>query len=62
MIALNEQRSPTNAAVDFGLELTRPDSLTDPHPLLHRMRREAPVHYSRRLGAWSRTSSAPTGR
>jgi cytochrome P450 PksS len=52
MLAQTEQRSPANSAVDFGLELTRPDSLVDPHPLLHRMRREAPVHYSRRLGAW----------
>jgi hypothetical protein len=37
--------------VDFGLELTRPDAIADPHPLLHRMRREDPVHYSQKLGA-----------
>jgi cytochrome P450 len=52
MIAQTEQRSPADSAVDFGVELARPDVRTDPYPLLHRMRREAPVHYSRKLGAW----------
>jgi cytochrome P450 len=40
------------SAVDFGLELARPTSFADPYPLLHRMRREDPIHYSRALGAW----------
>jgi cytochrome P450 PksS len=52
MIAHTDQRPPTGSAVDFGLEMARPDVRTDPYPLLHRMRREAPVHYSRKLGAW----------
>jgi cytochrome P450 PksS len=52
MSALTRNRLPLNADIDFGLELTRPDSLADPYPLLHRMRREAPVHYSRTLRAW----------
>jgi cytochrome P450 PksS len=52
MIAQTEPHPPISSAVDFGLELTRPDSIVDPHPLLHRMRREDPVHYSRKFGAW----------
>jgi cytochrome P450 PksS len=52
MIAHTEQRPPLNAAVDFGLELARPGVQADPHPLLHRMRRADPVHFSRKLGAW----------
>jgi cytochrome P450 len=41
-----------HADIDFGLELTRPDTSADPHALLHRMRREDPVHYSRKLEVW----------
>jgi cytochrome P450 len=52
MIAHSEQSTPKSSAVDFGLELARPDVLTDPHLLFRRMRREDPVHCSRTLGAW----------
>jgi cytochrome P450 PksS len=38
--------------VDFGLELSSLDAGADPHPLLHRMRHEEPVHYSPTLWAW----------
>ena len=48
----SEPFTPVSADVDFGLELMRPDWIADPHPLLHRMRREDPVHYSRALRAW----------
>jgi cytochrome P450 PksS len=41
-----------SSAVDFGVELTRPEVQPDPHTLFHRMRREDPVHYSRTLRAW----------
>jgi cytochrome P450 len=47
-----EPHAPKHAGTDFGSELTRPEALADPHPILHRMRREDPVHYSRTLGAW----------
>jgi cytochrome P450 PksS len=50
-VKTQEQPLPSSA-VDFGAELGRPDVRIDPHPLLHRMRREEPVHYSRTLGAW----------
>jgi cytochrome P450 PksS len=43
---------PLNATVDFGLQLKSPAGLSDLHPLLHCLRREDPVHYSRALGAW----------
>jgi cytochrome P450 len=39
-------------SLDFGLELLRPEVQIDPFPLLHRMRREDAVHYSRTLSAW----------
>jgi cytochrome P450 PksS len=52
MMAQTEQRPPMSPAVDFGLELARPEARTNPYPLYHRMRREGPVHYSRKLGAW----------
>jgi pimeloyl-[acyl-carrier protein] synthase len=52
MSAQTDQRPPLSSTVDFGLELRRPEAHADPHPLLHRMRREDPVHYSRALGAW----------
>jgi cytochrome P450 len=44
--------TPRHADIEFGAELMRRDWIADPHPLLHRMRREDPVHYSRALGAW----------
>jgi cytochrome P450 PksS len=47
-----DQRPQPGAAVDFGLELSRPDVREDPYPLFARMRREDPVHYSRVLRAW----------
>jgi cytochrome P450 PksS len=53
MSTQTEPFAPRSSAVDFGLELTRPDEVrTDPYPLLDHMRREDPVHYSRALGAW----------
>jgi cytochrome P450 len=52
MIAHAEQPTPLSSAVDFGLELARPEVRADPHPPLRRMRREDPVHCSRGLGAW----------
>jgi cytochrome P450 PksS len=52
MHSLTETLTPTAGDVDFGYELTKPDCLADPYPLLHRLRAEAPVHYSRALGAW----------
>jgi cytochrome P450 len=33
-------------------DLQVPDLFRDPHPLLHRMRREAPVWFSPQLGSW----------
>jgi cytochrome P450 len=32
--------------------LNDPRVLADPHPLLHRMRRDDPVHWSEQLQAW----------
>jgi cytochrome P450 PksS len=52
MIAQTEPRPPQLSAVDFGLELMRPEARADPQPLFHRMRREDPVHYSPTLRAW----------
>jgi cytochrome P450 len=52
MNAQTEHRPPRSSAVDLGLELSRPEAHADPHPLLHRMRREDPVHHSWALGAW----------
>jgi cytochrome P450 PksS len=52
MIAQREQCLGPSGAIDFGFELTRPCNRIDPYPLFHRMRREAPIHYSRTLGAW----------
>jgi cytochrome P450 PksS len=52
MIAHTEQRLPLSPAGDFGLELMRLGPLLCPHPLLHQMRRQCPVHYSAALGAW----------
>jgi len=55
MSAPVEPHRPRRPAVDFGSELTRPEALADPHPLLHRMRSEDPLHYSPALGAWLAT-------
>jgi cytochrome P450 PksS len=55
MSALAEQGPSVGPDVDFGPELASPAFRADPHPLLHRLRREAPVHYSRGLGAWIAT-------
>jgi cytochrome P450 len=33
-------------------DLLSPETTQDPHPLLHRMRREDPVHWSRQLHGW----------
>jgi cytochrome P450 len=52
MSTLAERGPSVGPDVDFGLELASPAFRADPHPLLHRLRREAPVHYSRGLGAW----------
>ena len=51
MIAHPEQPPPMDSAY-VGAELTRPDVLAGPYPLLHWMRREAPVHNSRALRGW----------
>src|SRR5262249_37682639 len=47
-----EPFAPIRSAVDFGLELTRPEARIDPYPLFDQMRREDPVHYSPALGGW----------
>jgi cytochrome P450 PksS len=52
MSTQTEPFAPRGSAVDFGFELTRSEVRADPYPLLDRMRREDPVHYSRALGAW----------
>ena len=40
----------TDPAAEY--DLLSPESARDPHPVLHRMRREDPVHFSTRLRAW----------
>jgi cytochrome P450 len=52
MSTLDKEGPRASLDIDFGTELMSPDSFVDPHPLLHRVRREDPVHYSRKLGAW----------
>ncbi|MGH3909389.1 MAG: hypothetical protein ACRDRM_01010, partial [Pseudonocardiaceae bacterium] len=35
-----------------GYDLQVPDLFMNPHPLLHRMRRDDPVYFSRHLDSW----------
>jgi cytochrome P450 PksS len=52
MTALTQHHPRPSADIDFGLELRRPEVHADPHPVFHRMRREAPVHFSWALRSW----------
>lgn len=44
--------NPVRSSASRAYDLRAPDLFLDPHPLLHRMRAEQPVHFSPALEAW----------
>lgn len=48
--------SPALTATQPHFDLTAPHVFLDPHPLLHRMRREKPAYFCPELGSWILTS------